>query len=275
MGSGCCIPKSLKVVPIDYNSNVPKGIVNITEESSPDRINEFGDLIAESFCGTTTTAPEPVLAWIFDHGDGSFELDAGTTPAEVLKQDPSEERKAYFKWLAYFCIHQSLRHGGCYALEDTDGKLCSAAITIPPNNNRLYDVGFCEMMGIINKLGGESMVPKIISSGIGSKKLKELEKVLKNAHQKHASNRHLFLSVFATKPSEQGKGHGDKLLTFINDSAKFQKVPIYLETSSKKNIDFYNKRGYIIAEKCPIVVSGFEFKADNDDKGLTVMTSAF
>ena len=266
MGSGCCIPKSLKILPSEFAGHLPIGIVNITEESSAERINEFADLISESFCGTTSTPPEPVMAWTYDHGDGTFELDAGTAPVEVLKSEPSEERKAYFKFLADFIVHQCMRHGGCYALEDSPGgKLCSAAVTIPPNDKQLHTIGFCEMMGIIEKIGGETAVPDRFKGGISDKKMNELEKLMLNAHKVHAPKKHLYIQAFATKPDEQGKGRGSQLLDFIHRSAKFQQVPSYLETSGKKNEEFYTKRGWIVIERHRFSVSGIKFIADKDD----------
>ena len=265
MGSCCCIQKSLKVSPTDFASSLPDGIVNIVEESDPKRINEFADLVSESFCGTTTTPPEPIMAWTYDHGDGTFELDAGTASGEILKKVPSLERTEYFRFIGHFITHQCLRHGGCYALEDTDGKLCAAAITIPPNANAVWDIGLCEMMMIIEKMGGDSKIPERMNKGISKDKMDQVEKIMQIAHKNHAPSKHLYLYVLATKPEVQGKGYGSKLLKFINNAATFQHVPAYLETSGKKNEEFYLSRGWIVAGRYPLSVKGYKLKADADD----------
>merc|ERR1712196_323929 len=103
-------------------AGLPEGIIQVTENSEQELIKEFSDCIGDSFCGTSTSRPEAVLSWAYDSNA------SGENPASVLTAEPSPARVKYFKYLGAFITHTGLRHGGCFALKNADGKIVAATV---------------------------------------------------------------------------------------------------------------------------------------------------
>ena len=68
------------------------------------------DVLARAECGTTKTAPDPILDWVYagDH-------DRVCAP---LAAPPSPHRAAWFKWLCHFYTLFGCSRDGTYALVD-------------------------------------------------------------------------------------------------------------------------------------------------------------
>jgi ribosomal protein S18 acetylase RimI-like enzyme len=68
-----------------------------------------------------------------------------------------------------------------------------------------------------------------------------------------APKRHMYLSILAVDPAYQGQGFASKLmrpmLTYLDD----QKIPAYLETQNKRNVEMYQHWGFglLREEKLP------------------------
>ena len=105
--------------------------------------------MTRSFAGTKTTSPEPALSWAFDP------TASGENPCGPLVEEPSEERIAAFRWLVLFSLETSLKHGGCFALMDSEDetKVYTCSLNFPPNNRNLYNPGFCDVVKTLYKVG--------------------------------------------------------------------------------------------------------------------------
>ena len=66
MGCKCCVPAAMKVLPGDILPNLPENIIHINESTSKEQREEFEQVIAKSFCGTTKTSPEGMIGWFFE-----------------------------------------------------------------------------------------------------------------------------------------------------------------------------------------------------------------
>ena len=88
MGCKCCIPAALDVAPEVYagEAGLPAGIIHVNERSSQTLQDEFARLIGMSFCGSTGTAPEGALSWVFDPKS------SGDNPSGPLLEEPSAAR---------------------------------------------------------------------------------------------------------------------------------------------------------------------------------------
>ena len=98
-------------------------VVRVNENSSllPDVI----ELLARSECGTTSTAPDPLLHWVYS---------GKTTAGAPLSAPPSGDRMAWFRWLTEYCCLFAISRGGLYALLDpASRKVLGAAVTAPPS----------------------------------------------------------------------------------------------------------------------------------------------
>ncbi len=70
---------------------------------------------------------------------------------------------------------------------------------------------------------------------------------------------HFYLEAIGVHPRSQGRGLGAALLQPVLDEASKKGVPVYLETETADNVDFYARRGFRVVEEhlagdtgCPI-----------------------
>ncbi len=73
------------------------------------------------------------------------------------------------------------------------------------------------------------------------KKVMEREKAISNIHPK---KRMYYLWFIGTLPGYQGAGIGSRLLKDMIRSAGNKNLPIFLETSTERNIPWYKKNGF-------------------------------
>ena len=258
MGCVCCLPKPANEV---YLPELPPGVIQLTVDSPKEVRDQFVELISQSFCGTTKTAPEPLLSWTFEDPEI-----LGIEHTHPLAVDPSQERQEYFDWLMGFCTAAGERHGGCFALQDpTSKKLVAATVTFPPNDRHLHNPGICVQWNAVKQTGGFMQMPWSTLNGPTGQKLDVADVIMKKAHTENAPGRHLYVQVFATSPEHQGKGYGSKLMQFLVDSADHMKVDAYLETCGSKNETYYSKFGYTVSKRYPIEFNGRRYLPDGMD----------
>jgi hypothetical protein len=262
-----CIPASLQVAPEVYTGGdtLPKDIIQVTPTSDQALLDEFIDVIANSFCGSTESSPEAAISWTFDP------TSSGENPTDFLTSEPSAARIKFFKFIGGFVAHSGFRHGGCFALKGPDGNLVAATVTFPPNNKHLHQTSFCEMMDIVKKMGGWAEVgtPEI-QGGDSEKRMRKLEQLMDKSHKAHAPGLHLYVLAFATAIGQHGRGYGRKLMTFLVESAGRMNVPVYLECSGKKNERFYGANGFKMMQRYPIQFNNHSFNPD-ELEGITAM----
>jgi ribosomal protein S18 acetylase RimI-like enzyme len=68
-------------------------------------------------------------------------------------------------------------------------------------------------------------------------------------HARHAPRFHWYLWVIGVEPTCQGRGIGSRLLQPILDKADADGVLCYLETEGERNVRFYEKHGFKVAEQ--------------------------
>lgn len=266
MGCACCVPAAMKVLPGDILPNLPENIIQINESTSKEQREEFERVIAKSFCGSTKSSPEGLLNWFFEGGK------PGVNPNDPLKEDPSPAREEFFlTGLAKFNVATVLRHGGCYALLDSTGKIVGATSFFPPSNKPIYKMGMCEFIWVANQLGGMGALPKEMTSGDSCKRGEIVEKVMSKCHSECITGKHIYVAVLGILPDEQGKGYGRKLMEFLNAAADNMGVPSYLEYSSVQNVKFYEKNGYKVVNEYEAKYKDDIFKPDGVDKGVRGM----
>ena len=122
------------------------------------------DVLARAECGTTKTAPDPILDWVYagDH-------DRVCAP---LAAPPSPHRAAWFKWLCHFYTLFGCSRDGTYALVDeASGKVVAAAVTQPPRTVK-FACSFEEMGINLRKAeGGMAFAQVILANSLRMKTL--------------------------------------------------------------------------------------------------------
>ena len=62
----------------------------------------------------------------------------------------------------------------------------------------------------------------------------------------HPKESHWYLPLIGTDPTQQGKGHGSALLHHALALCDEQKMPAYLEATSRRSVPLYQRHGFEI-----------------------------
>jgi len=96
------------------------------------------------------------------------------------------------------------------------------------------------------RCGGKKIVEKLgIEFYKRSKKLEEFREII---HKRHAPFKHWYLDSIGVEPEFQGKGYAGTLLKAMFARVEKENLPIYLETSTEKNISIYQHYDFEILE---------------------------
>ena len=60
---------------------------------------------------------------------------------------------------------------------------------------------------------------------------------------------HFYLAVLGTDPPRQGQGIGSSLMRPVLELCDREGVPAYLESSKERNVDFYSRFGFRVADE--------------------------
>lgn len=253
-----CIPKAEGLDPTVYfpDGALPDDIVHVTPDSSPELIEEFIDGLSAAFCGTDEVAPEGSTSWGYNcSGEYTQPL-----PKVADDKDAFAARMAFYKWSVKFSFVTMARHGGCFALKDSDGKMVAFVMTTPPSDNRaLHHQGMCEFMWVTGQL--DSM-PAAYTTGESAARLDLLMNTMNKAHDTNikgsdgTKRRHIYIGYIGTLPTAQGKGHGKKLITYMTAAADHHQVPIHLESAGTRMERFWKKNDFEVKEHLPMTYSG-------------------
>lgn len=146
----------------------------------------------------------------------------------------------------YIIKQDSNRHHRIQALMNYSYKLCSkfGNVYVNESNNGCALVMFADKKKTTIKSILWDIQFVIKSIGIGNiKKALQREATIKKGHP---STPFTYLWFIGTDTSEQGKGIGTALMKQIISDSEKQHRPIYLETSTIKNIPWYQKFGFQI-----------------------------
>ena len=88
------------------------------------------------------------------------------------------------------------------------------------------------------------MVRLWISDGIGI--LRQFMSIYSEAEKIRPKGTYWYVVIIGVDPEQQGKNFGGKLLGIILRKADEQKIPVYLECSNPRSMDFYARHGFCI-----------------------------
>jgi ribosomal protein S18 acetylase RimI-like enzyme len=75
-------------------------------------------------------------------------------------------------------------------------------------------------------------------------------------HQKYAQEPHYYLDNIGVLPGEQGKGISSRLIRPFLKQADEEKVSVYTDTVTWRNVSFYEHFGFVRMEECTIGSTG-------------------
>jgi len=206
------------------------------------------DVISRGECGTTSTAPDPLLDWVY----------CGRTEKDICKplpEPPSTHRKKWFRWLAHYLCLFGVNRNSLYALVDKQSNKVVAATVVGPPRTIPFDRSADEMGRNLRKpVGGMEFAIDVLANNLRMKSLG----IWQHQHLPgDGFGDFLYVSIFATAPDYQGRGCGSILIQFLGDLADVDGVASYLETAGVRNTAFYsNKGGYKVIHQSNI--AGFK-----------------
>jgi len=153
---------------------------------------------------------------------------------EVMKDIPTEQIYSFFEGPARY----GLRYGTVYASSES---LEGIATWVPGNH---ADMNFWRGF-----LSGSF----ISGLKIGMKNLMRMMPVfqpLETDRRKHMAGRsYIYLMVIGVAPEFQGQGYGKTLLNELIRESEASRLPVYLETSTEKNVSMYERFGFKVLDK--------------------------
>jgi GNAT superfamily N-acetyltransferase len=181
------------------------------------------DCLAAGECGTTSTAPDPLLDWV-------YEPRAASEVYKPLAAAPSAHRLRWFRWLTSYSAYFALARGGLYALVDVSspGRILAAAVTGPPGTIPYGRMSGGEMGDWCQKAGME-MAIEVLANNMRNRVLGTWQAQAHGGGGGHS--RHLEVVIVATAPEYQGRGIGAALLRFLGEVADADGVATHLETA--------------------------------------------
>eukprot|EP00462_Mataza_sp_D1_P000702 CAMPEP_0175093876 /NCGR_PEP_ID=MMETSP0086_2-20121207/3266_1 /TAXON_ID=136419 /ORGANISM="Unknown Unknown, Strain D1" /LENGTH=274 /DNA_ID=CAMNT_0016366907 /DNA_START=75 /DNA_END=899 /DNA_ORIENTATION=+ len=218
-------------------------IVRVGQESK--LLSETIDVLGRGECGTASTAPDPLLDWVYA-GEQKQSL------CKPLASPPDADRSAWFRWMAHYCAAFAFARGGLYALVDpSTGKVMAAAVTGPPKTISFGRMSGGEM-GDNVRAAGMSIGQDILANNLRMRVLGGCQHSLQESQGLDKSSDFLYVVMFSTRPDAQGKGCGKALLKFLGEVADADGVVSFLETAGERNVGFYRTDGYqeVAREKC-------------------------
>ncbi|HUF08394.1 MAG TPA: GNAT family N-acetyltransferase [Rhodothermales bacterium] len=175
---------------------------------------------------------------------------AGMALAQAFETDPmfqwmftdAATRARFARQFARVPLRYGLRYGR--ATESNDAQAVS--IWIPPERP-------LSMMGLIRC--GMLAMPFHIGLGPYSRFL-GANAVMARFHNEHASEPHWYLFVIGVCPELQGRGLGTALITEGLQRADQDGCACYLETSSERNVPYYERFGFRVVGEAPLGKNG-------------------
>lgn len=80
------------------------------------------------------------------------------------------------------------------------------------------------------------------------------ERLVRNVQARIVPEPHVYLSTLAVDPEHQGRGHGRELMKAVLEQAEQAGRVCYLETELERNVGFYRRFGFEVADE--LVVPG-------------------
>ena len=242
----------------DKDGRMPCGkddkFVALRVDDKPALLEKAVVVMADSFCGTKTTAPDSCVGWIFDGRSG----DAVGQP---LEEDPSDKRKAWFKYTMGFAAAYCKARRGVIALVEKDAPdtVVGAFACVPSTATALAQMDEAEQGAIVESLGEppEASADEALNAREQTLMGWQVETGAANV----PNGGHMYVMTMGVAPSAQGKGVGSVLLDVVSAMADADYAQAYLETCGKRNEHFYGKAGFaVVGERATLEAGDSKFE---------------
>ncbi|KAH0472077.1 MAG: uncharacterized protein KVP18_001289 [Porospora cf. gigantea A] len=197
-------------------------------------LNEFCELLARAFVGTTHTVSEALVDHVLGPRKDGSEMYGVVKDVETLA-----DRYATVEQVATFMYFTC---DFVFVLRDESGEICSASV-----------MSFHQRSNHFRWMWSLWAIVKVCMRGIPDREMARRLRQLATAHEvkrlRLTQNQpHLYVEAFFTNPEKQGRGYGRQMLGAVCAAADKLGVLCYLECSSARNKSFYEKSGFVALE---------------------------
>lgn len=142
-----------------------------------------------------------------------------------------EKNRALTEVMVRFC----LKYGNVFSTSDN----LEGVMAIAPYDKEmtLFRIIRSGAFSLSMKISSESKIMKVLSNAVEDAK-KDLN-----------LGPYIHLLIMGVSQEFQGKGFGGKLLRALIEKAETVRIPIYLETQKKDNVNLYEKFGFSVKKK--------------------------
>jgi len=148
----------------------------------------------------------------------------------IVKQDKKKEHR--FKKLMEYSFDVCYLFGEVFLSDDKKG----CALIVMPDKKKTT------VKSIL-------LDCKLALSVIGLSRIKRMINRESKINKLHPKGLFYYLWFIGVEPSDQNKGLGTKLMNDVINDARINHRPIYLETSTLRNIPWYEKFGFTVYDK--------------------------
>ncbi|MBD3197155.1 MAG: GNAT family N-acetyltransferase [Candidatus Lokiarchaeota archaeon] len=169
----------------------------------------------------------------------------GEVLGRALAEDPvslqafpeKNERHENIKYVFRMASCIGMRYGEIYASSE---KLEGIAIWIHSQGNFKKRWGnlICAIKAKVWNMGFQA-----------SRLINPIMEYNKEMHNKHAPGKHLYLQTLGVDPKHQYRGIGSVLVNHMIEKNRENALPIYLETSTERNVGFYKRLGFKVIDE--------------------------
>lgn len=141
-------------------------------------------------------------------------------------------------------VMTGMRHGAVNVIRGK-GRMVAISIAFPPGVYPLSAV-----QGSLKRVGEMAMGPKY------ARRYAKYDRFMRTQHM---AEPHWYLQYMGVHPDFQHQGLGQRLVSHVNQLAKSDRVPVYLETDAQENADFYAYQGFKVLYKGSVATLADDF----------------
>lgn len=152
--------------------------------------------------------------------------------------DESRRMRRLVRGFELFLRKVYLPHDECHATGDLTG----SALWLPPGTWKTQGLAEMRLLAGMARAYGRAL-PRILG-------------VLSALENKHPHEPHYYLQFLGVEPKWQGKGLGSALLEPTLERCDREGVPAYLEATSERNRQLYERNGFELVERIELPAGG-------------------
>lgn len=160
-------------------------------------------------------------------------------PLMTFIMPDASKRTKRSEWMFGALMRYVRRNGHIY----TDDNQSAGSIWLPPGNTTMSQVGMMR--------AGLWQMPFRVGLG-GFMRFNRLDGAASKAHKKAVQGDHWYLLGLGVAPDAQKSGLGTEAIEMGAAQAQAAGLPVYLETMTQTNVDFYTKRGFEVSEEVEV-----------------------